>query len=151
MGPTGFISHTLNLFSLPDPPSKLTWNFPRHFGTDSPQGDNLWWPGPVARHHSSFTAESLFCFLFNYYFETHLKYFGSTRGSGNSKLKPLLSCSWPSQTSRTWGPRYANRHWCSSKHTTGSRHRSLPARALKEQNYVNRYTALSSLGNKMQN
>lgn len=67
---------------------------------------------------------SCFCFLFNYYFETHMAYFGSTSGSGNSKLKSIQGCSWYSQASRTWGPCYTHRFWRPSKHTAWSKHHS---------------------------
>lgn len=105
--PTQLTPRTLNLLSssshIPTSPSKLTWCFPRlcywFLSGVSTFGD----PAQLLDIIQFLQLTGCFYFLFNYYFETHKKYFGITSGSGNSKLKALQGCSWPSQVSHPRG------------------------------------------------
>lgn len=146
-GPTQCIPRTLNLLPLPNPLSPPHSNKQGTFqGTlllTALRTTTLGNLAPLLDIIPFLQLTCCFCFLFNYYFETHMKYFGSTSSSGNSKLKPLLSCSWPSRAPGR-GVGAAQTDAGALPSTAASKHRSRPSPSLQEQNHVGRYTATSS-------
>lgn len=71
------------------------------------------------------------CFLFNDCLRTHMKYFGSANSSGNSKVKPWMSYSWP----RLCTAQRDSDDFPNPLHTPSS------DPALPVQHYVNKYTS----------